>query len=182
MRQDKIIFDVETTGLLKPEASSVTEQPFITEFYAARLDKNNKVIGEVDSLISVPVEIEPFITRLTGIDNTMLIGQPEFIEIYKPLTELFIGTRTIVAHNLPFDSGMLWAELFRLGLEFKFPWPPEWYCTIEHSMYIEGKRLKLSKLHKYATGEEFKEGAHRAKQDTMALLRCYKWLVKEESK
>jgi len=180
MPRDKIIFDTETTGLLKPKASRVENQPYITEFYAARLDRKNRVIGEVDTLISVPVEVTPLITKLTGIENYMLVGKPEFIEVYRHIVDLFKGCETLIAHNLTFDTGVLWAELHRHDLEFKFPWCPSWYCTIEHSMYIEGKRLKLSKLHKYATGEEFKEGAHRAKQDTMALLRCYNWLTKEE--
>ncbi len=179
MQKDKIIFDTETTGLLKPDATRVENQPYITEIYAARLDSKNNVIDEVETLISVPVEIPPLITKLTGIDDYMLMGQPEFIEVYKPLVNLFLGARTIIAHNLPFDNGMLWSELRRHDLEFKFPWPPEWYCTIEHSMHIENKRLKLSKLHEYSTGKEFKEGAHRAKQDVMALLRCYKWMQKE---
>ena len=177
--KDKVIFDTETTGLLEPKASLVSEQPHIIEFYGARLDHKNKVIDELDVLVYSPVEIPKFITKITGIDDDMLIGAPEFIEVYKPLVELFMGTRTVIAHNISFDMGMLWAELSRIDKEFKFPYPPEWYCTMERSMHLENKRLKLGNLHKYATGEVFKEGAHRAKQDVLATLRCYNWMQKE---
>jgi len=177
--KDKIVFDTETTGLPEPEATLVSQQPHMIEIYAARLYHKNKVIDEVDALIYSPIEIPKFITKITGIDGDMLLGAPEFIELYKPLVNLFIGTRTVIGHNISFDMGILWIELRRIGKEFKFPWQPEWYCTMERSMHLENKRLKLGKLHEYATGEEFKEGAHRARQDVLATLRCYKWMIKE---
>jgi len=176
---DKVIFDTETTGLLEPSAALVSQQPHMIEIYAARLDKKNKIIGEVDALIYSPIEIPKYITKINNINDDMLLGAPEFIELYKPLVELFIGTRTAIGHNVVFDMGILWTALSRIDKEFKFPWCPEWYCTLEHSMHLENKRLKLGKLHEYATGTAFKEGAHRAKQDVLATLRCYDWMEKE---
>jgi len=179
--RDTIILDTETTGLLVPEASLLEHQPYITELYAMRVDHKGNLIDEFETFFKVPVPLEKHIIKLTGITDNMLQGAPEFAEEYKNLVEFFMGTRRMVAHNLPFDAGMLWAELSRIGKEFMFPWPPEYYCTIEKSFHIENKRIKLSRLHEHATGKEFKEGAHRAKQDVFALKRCYDWLVEERN-
>lgn len=177
--KDKIIMDTETTGLLEASASLLSQQPHIIEIYAARLDAKNNVIGEVETFIRAPVEIPKYITKITGIDDDMCLGAPTFVQVYKELVELFIGTRILICHNISFDAGMFWAELARIDKVFNFPWPPEWYCTMERSMHLENKHLKLSKLHEYATGEEHKEGAHRAKHDVFATLRCYKWMLEE---
>lgn len=177
--KDKIIFDTETTGLLEPTTILLSDQPHMIEIYAARLDHKNKIIDEIESFVSCPIEIPKHITKINNIDDDMLLGAPDFIEIYKPLCELFVGCVELIGHNVNFDAGMLWAQLSRIDKTFNFPWIKEWYCTMEHSMYIENKRLKLGKLHEYATGEFFKEGAHRAKQDVFATLRCYEWLQKQ---
>lgn len=177
--KDKIVLDTETTGLLEHEVVEKNLQPHIIEIYAARLDRKNNIIDEYETFLSVPVLLEPHIIKITNIEESMLVGQPTFIEIYKNLCEIFMGVQTLIGHNISFDAGMFWIELSRLALEFNFPWPPEWYCTLEQSMYIENKRLKLSKLHEYATGEKEIVGAHRAKTDVMATLRCYKWLQEQ---
>ena len=177
--KDKIITDTETTGLLEPNTVLLSQQPYITEIYAARLDHKNNIIDEIETFFHVPVEIPKHITKITGIDDSMLIGAPRFVEKYNELCKLFLGTTQLIGHNINFDAGMIWAELARIDKVFNFPWPKEWYCTMEHSMHLENKRLKLSKLHEYATGKEHKEGAHRAKQDVLATYRCYKWMQEE---
>ena len=179
--KDTIILDFETTGLLKPSATEMIHQPHAIELYAMRVDKSGNILDEIETFFSVPVVLERHITKITGINENMLQGAPEFSEKYSEICSIFLGCERMVAHNLPFDAGIMWCELVRIGREFQFPWPPDWYCTIEHSMYIENKRLKLGILHKYATGKEFKDGAHRAKQDVLALQRCYNWLLEEEN-
>ena len=177
--KDKIILDTETTGLLEPKTILLKDQPHMIEIYAARLDHKNKIIDEIETFISCPIEIPKFITKITNIDDDMLLGAPDFLDIYNPLCELFVGCTELIGHNINFDAGMLWVQLSRIDKTFNFPWIKEWYCTMEKSMYLENKRLKLSALHKYATGEEHKEGAHRAKQDVFATLRSYEWLQKQ---
>jgi DNA polymerase-3 subunit epsilon len=176
--KDKIIFDTETTGLLEPNTIILSEQPHIIEIYAARLDHKNKVIDEVESFFTVPVELPKHITKITGIDEAMLSGAPEFVELYDDLCKLFLGATEMIGHNINFDAGMLWAELSRIDKVFNFPWIKEWYCTMEKSFHLENKRLRLGMLHKHATGKEYKDGAHRAKQDVLATLRCYDWMQK----
>jgi len=173
-----IFADTETTGLLEAEEADVSRQPYIIEVCFIRLTEDYKFVDSVETLIKPPVPISEEITRITGITNEMVADKPEFPEVYASIVELFLGARTFVAHNARFDTGMLWCELVRMGKEFHFPWPPEWFCTVERSFHIEQRRLKLKYLHKLATGEEH-EGQHRARSDVEALVRCYKWLKEQ---
>jgi len=175
----KIILDTETTGLLKPDAIQLDKQPYITELFMIKI-KKNKIVDEYESLFSVPVELEKHIQKITNITPDMLEGQPVFAQEYKRIAKFFLGCDTVIAHNLPFDLGVLWVELSRIGKEFNFPWPINHVCTIEKSMHLENKRIKLSRLHEYATGRPHSEGAHRARADVMALKECYDWMVKEK--
>jgi len=184
-----IFFDTETTGLLKPNLVSLMQQPRIIEIYAVRFDSDWNVVGEVDTLINPEQELEPVITRITGIEDKDLIGKPTFIEVYPQLCELFLGETEAAAHNAEFDFGMLRVELQRSDLHYKFPWPIKHTCTVEESTHltadsklmsqfdkpVNSRRLKLSQLHQLATGKPH-ENAHRAKDDVMALVRCYRWL------
>lgn len=167
--------DTETTGLLKTDAIDLNLQPHIIELYIIKTEDDFTFIDEIDTFIKPPVPISEEITRITGIDNLMVANAPTFVEVYPDLVSLCLGQETIVGHNLPFDMGMIYCELARMNVEFKFPWPHNWVCTIERSMSIEHKRLKLGYLHELATGNPH-QGAHRAKADTHATARCYFWL------
>jgi DNA polymerase III alpha subunit (gram-positive type) len=179
MKGDIVIFDTETTGLLAPSVSDINMQPYITEFYGVRISPDWDVVGEFESFIKPPVPIPEIVTKITGITDDMVANAPTFIEVYDDLVELYFGARTLVAHNAPFDVGVINWQLVRHGLERKFPWPPQHHCTIELSHPIKNKPLKLSVLHEIATGNPHFEGAHRAKHDVMATVRCYKWLLEQ---
>lgn len=170
-----LVLDTETTGLLKTDALEMSLQPYITELYVIKTQPDGTFVAEVDTFIKPPVPISEEITKITGITNEMVADAPTFVEVYPQLIELFIGERRAVGHNLPFDMGMIYCELARSNLEFRFPWPHDWVCTIEKSMSLEHKRLKLGYLHELATGQPH-EGAHRAKADAWATLRCFFWL------
>lgn len=173
-----IIFDTETTGLIKPEINSLKEQPYITEIHCTKLNDNLDIIDEFDSLLKPGIPIPKFLEDKIGITNEMVKDAKSFADIYLPLAEFFQGATRVVAHNLPFDRSMLANELMRIEKVLQFPWPIEHICTVEKSMYLEQRRINLTKLHTYATGKEF-DGAHRAINDVHALVLCYKWLVEE---
>jgi DNA polymerase-3 subunit alpha (Gram-positive type) len=167
-----IFLDTETTGLLKPAAIRTIEQPFIIELYACKVDKDFKFIGEIETFIKPPVPISEEITKITGIDESMVKDAPTFIEVYKDLVDFFLGEETLIAHNAPFDVGVLYWELFRADKEKHFPWPHRHVCTVERTMPMENRRLPLAKLHEKLLGKPH-ENAHRAKDDVHALIRCY---------
>lgn len=174
-----IIIDKETTGLLKPSANNLSEQPHDIEIYALKLDENFEFVDEFESFVNPMIPIEPHITKITGIDDTMVATAPTFPTLYPELCDLFLGEKEVVAHNVSFDMGMMWVELSRMEREYHFPWPSVWTCTVEKSFHIKNRRMKLSELHELATGTPHKEGAHRARADVHALARCYKWMKEE---
>lgn len=170
-----IIYDTETTGLLKAEGTELILQPHIIEFYGIKIDNDNNIVKEYETFIKPPIPIPDFITKINRIDNQMVKDAPTFVEVYKPLVSMFFNCHTVVAHNLSFDEGMLITELKRIGKEYHFPYPPIKFCTVEQSMHIKGYRLKNNELYKLATGKDI-EGAHIARNDVLATFESYKWL------
>ncbi len=169
------IFDLETTGLREAKGSDQLHQPHIIEIYAMQVDGKGKLIREIDTLIRPPKPVQPHITKITGIDDDMLVNKPSFLQVYKQIMQVFFMSHTIVAHNLSFDEGVLIEELRRIGKEHHFPYPPIKFCTVEQSMHLKGHRLKNSELYEMATGKTL-EGAHRAKADVLATYESYKFL------
>lgn len=175
-RVTTVIFDTETTGLIKPDECDINAQPSIIEIYLLKLDDNLVKIDDFETLIKPPVPITEEITRITRIDNNDVRNSPSFIKIFDSLAKFMTGVDTLVAHNLAFDRAMLANELVRINKILRFPWPREHICTVEKTMHIEQRRLTLTNLHKNLFGEAF-EDAHRAKSDVDALYRCYKELI-----
>ncbi len=171
-----IFIDTETTDLLKPDAAALEDQPHITEIYAVKLTNENlNFISEFHSLFDIPIPVPEKITKMTGITDAMLKGKPKFREVYDALANFFLGEDTVVGHNISFDMGVIRHELRRIEKQWRFPWPPNWICTIEKSMHLRGHRLNLSKLHTIVTGKPHDE-SHRAEGDVIATVRCYTWL------
>ncbi len=176
---DIIIFDQETTGLLKPELSDIKLQPCVTEICCVKIDSDFNFKGEINTLVKPMFPIPAELEQKIGITNAMVANAPTIVDIYDELYEFWLGCKAAVAHNCAFDVGVLRYDLTRHGLEFKFPWPKHHICTVEASRHIYNRRMKLAELHRLATGKDF-ESAHRAKADTYALIRSFEWLVKEK--
>jgi DNA polymerase III epsilon subunit-like protein len=175
----EVVFDTETTGLIKPSANDIKDQPYITEIYCykqVREGNRIEIIGEFDSLVKPPIVISDEITRITGITNEMLERAPSFKQIAPDLAEFFVGVNRFVAHNLPFDKSMLANELLRCDRVLKFPWPTTHVCTVEKSMHYEQRRLTLTRLHEFLFATGF-PNAHRAKNDVIPLVRCYNEMI-----
>jgi len=165
------IFDTETTGLLKPRAAGIESQPYITEIYVVQIDEDFNIIKEVNSYINIPVPVPDFITRITGIKDSDLVGAPTFEELLPVLKDIFEGSTEMVAHNLSFDKSMVGNQVIRAGIK-EFPFPKIETCTVIKSMCLEQRRISLTRLHELLLGKGF-PNAHRAKSDVQALVRCY---------
>lgn len=175
-----IIFDTETTGLKAADAAPLTKQPYIIEFAAIKLD--NETLEEIDRiefLCKPPIELPPLITQITGIRQEDLQNEKPFKAYYQDLIKFFFGDYHMVAHKVDFDRDLLKFELMRIGKLLKFPWPTVHTCTIEKSMSLKNRQLKLQVLYKELFDEEFTE-AHRAMKDVEALTRCVIELRKRE--
>ncbi len=171
------IFDLETTGLVEAKGSDPITQPYITEYFALKVNPKDGTYREFESYIKPPIPIPHHIEKLIGITNQMVANAPTFLDFHKEIIKSMFCSHTIVAHNLPFDLEVLRGELARIGKEYQFPYPPIHFCTVEQSMHIKGHRLKNNELYELATGKEL-VGAHKARNDVWATYESYKWLVK----
>ncbi len=174
-----LAFDTETTGLLHPEPAEIHLQPQMIEIYICKFNYEGDILDEFKSFVKPTLPIPEFITEITHITNEMVADAPSFLEIYDDLCKFVLGEEEIFAHNCPFDIGVVKYELRRHGLEYNFPWPPKHTCTAQISTQIAGKRMRLFQLHEWATGQPKIVGAHRAKTDVMAMVKCIVKLKEE---
>lgn len=165
-----LVFDTETTGLLKPDVSDLAKQPKIIEFALCELDRQYNVVGTHTWLINPGELITEEITKITGLTNDDLKDKPFFIEVLPEIIVAVKGADRIIAHNAPFDHGMLVNDLKRIGLDHKFPYPSEWVCTVQLAQeLIYGRRARMIELYADTMGKPL-EQTHRALDDVMALV------------
>ena len=110
--QEYVVVDLETTG-------GRAEYHRITEIGAVKI-KGGEVMGTFETLLDPGRRIPPKITRLTGISDEMVRGQPVFADVADDL-RAFIGGSIFVAHSVNFDYGFLRQEFARLGQSFRRP-------------------------------------------------------------
>jgi len=172
-----IVFDTETSGLIENRTRGHDRQPEIVEFYACYADlKTGKITRELDVLIKPQKPLTEDNIKRHGITNEMLEKAPPFKHYVPAITKFMAGGTVAIAHNATFDKDMIEVEAERLGITIPLP---RMICTVEQTMHLKGHRLSLSDLHELLFGERF-EGAHRAKVDVAALLRCCVKLHKME--
>jgi DNA polymerase III epsilon subunit-like protein len=99
-----IVFDLETTGLPKAEGSDLDLQPRIIEFGAIRFtDGNFEEYDRLEFMCNPGHDLDPKISKITGIKDEDLKEKKPFIYHYKDLCKFFLGETSMAAHNLPFD-------------------------------------------------------------------------------
>lgn len=161
-----IIFDSETSGLTLPSIASKVNQPRITELGAVRTD-GQTIISQLSQLIYPECLITEEITKITGITNDMLKGQPTFAQYLPKLKEFFNGADMMIAHNAPFDRVMLELELLRANCT-DFPWPAEIICTAQEYATVFGFNPHMKELYQKIIGEPLDQ-KHRALDDVIDL-------------
>jgi len=93
-----VVFDLETTGL-----SAIKDK--IIEIGAVKI-QDGKIIARYSTFVNPKRPIPFEITKLTGIQDTMVLDAPEIEKVLPEFLE-FIGDATLVAHNAGFDVGFL---------------------------------------------------------------------------
>jgi len=157
-----LIFDTETTGLISNRTVRLDRQPHIIEFYGCIADlKTGEIERELDILIKPPVEISAEITKITTITNDLVRDLLPFSAHAADIKSLIESAPLVIAHNMAFDREMVEIEMERAGLTVAWP----------QTLRTGDFRLTLSALHERLLGAPF-SGAHRAKVDVAALLRC----------
>lgn len=164
-----LLFDTETTGLIDNLTIAIDKLPEIIEFYGCYADLGNgQIESELNLLIKPSKSISAEVTGITGIDDEMVREAPAFGQVADEILMYIQNAPLVIAHNLSYDKDVVNTEFKRLGQCVN--WPPV-LCTVEQTIHIKGFRLSLSALHETLFNEPF-SGAHRAKVDVKALLRC----------
>jgi DNA polymerase-3 subunit epsilon len=105
-----VVVDLETTG-------GAAGDDAITELGAVRI-RGGEVLGEFQTLVNPGMAINPFVSVLTGITDSMVCGAPSIGTVVPSFLEFARGA-VLVAHNAPFDVGFLKAACAQLAI----PWP-----------------------------------------------------------
>lgn len=168
--------DTETTGLLEPLGNKLENYPHIIEFYILFTDEKFNEIDSFYTLIKPPIPIPGFITKITNITNEMVEKAPSFEDVSKVIKKRLKFQDVLIGQNLPFDIGCIDIEFRRLDQRLKIKPDCELFCTVAQSMHLKGIRMNSNELHKAATGKEI-VGIHRAKEDVLAMVEYYKFLI-----
>lgn len=180
-----LVFDTETTGLPAHSSSGLEKQPKIIDLGLVEIACDHpeesfcehwRVTREKSWLIHPGESLSAEITKITGLKDDDLRGQPSFPEILPELIDWFLGATGFIAHNAPFDLGLLINELRRCGKEYAFPYPPKQICTVAHFMPVYGRRAKMTEVYERVMGEPLAQ-KHRALDDARALAKI---VIKEQ--
>jgi len=163
-----LLIDVETTGLLKAKKSELDDQPHITEFGAILATDKGDIIYAADQLIQPPIPIPEETIKINGVTDDLVKGMPTFEEYFDIIDCMFEDAHVLVAHNAPFDKGMIDVEYKRLCKIEKLDYPEHVVCTVQEYKAKMGKWPKLTELYKKVIGKELQQ-THRALDDCRAL-------------
>ena len=167
-----LFFDTETTGLIRNAALHVSKQPHIIELGLLRFPEIPDRPSQFGIVLKPPIKIPEIITKITGLTDADVEDAPQFGDIVEELADFVKGETQMVAHNMPFDMGMLLFELRREGWDEKFPMPAELIDTVVMAQpFYRGKFMKLQKLHEDLVGPY--EQKHRAIDDCIMLQAVY---------
>jgi ATP-dependent DNA helicase DinG len=100
------VLDLETTGHGAGDE--------IIQVGLVLLDETMKVIRTYNTFVKPAIPIPPFITQLTGIDESMVEDAPPVEDVLLELIPL-LDDAVLVAHNVGFDAGFLNQALDRCG-------------------------------------------------------------------
>ena len=161
------VIDIETTG-------GNYDQEGITEIAIYQYD-GYKITDQFCSLINPKKQIQPFVKKLTGINEKMLQNAPIFFEVAKRIIEITENC-IIVAHNAAFDYRILKTEFNRLGYEYE----RKTICTINLSKELlpDQKVFNLGKLASNL-GIPFSD-RHRAFGDAQVTLKLFELLIEKD--
>lgn len=78
---------------------------------ALTIVRNDQIVDEFYSLINPPTEFSWRNTRIHGIDLEDVIDAPTFPEVWQHVSAFFERQKLVIAHNAPFDNGVLKSTL-----------------------------------------------------------------------
>ena len=108
MSKRYVVVELETTGNSWKDGKDKITQ------IAAVVVEDGEILEIFSSFVNPKREIPPFITELTGIDESLVKQAPLFQDVAPMIVELLQGA-AFVAHNVHFDWNFLNEELRQAG-------------------------------------------------------------------
>ena len=139
--QRVLVFDTETTGLIKgPRPRALEQYPHITQITAILYSvPEQKIVAVLNEFVALPegVHIDPYASQITGITDEICRerGRP-IKDILQVLCELVLTCNVLVAHNYEFDSEVINAELHRCSERI-----PKYYVKMFQENYLQHNRI-----------------------------------------
>lgn len=130
-----VAFDVETPNYANNRISAIG----ITTI------ENGAVIKNYDYLVNPEVRFDPFNIRLTGITPEMVADQPAFPELWQQI-EPIMSSGVLIAHNAPFDMGVLTQCLSDYGIQWQAFSHYACTCVMGRACYPNLPNHKLNTL------------------------------------
>lgn len=152
-----VVFDVETPNCRNHRMSAI----------GVSVVENGQIVKEWGTLVNPECGFDDFNISLTGITPEMAASAPTFPEIWERLEPDF-ASGVLVAHNAPFDMGVLYKCL----RDYRVHWKKEvvYACTCRMGRYcypnLENHRLNTL-CARCGIGLEH----HRAESDSAAAAR-----------
>ncbi|MGE5614521.1 MAG: PolC-type DNA polymerase III, partial [Bacillota bacterium] len=162
-----VVFDIETTGL-----HAISDK--IIEIGAVKVI-NGEIGDTFSTFINPGVPIPANITRLTGINDSMVAGAPSAGQALAAFLE-FAGDLPVVAHNASFDTGFVKHAVRALGRKFDNIIVDT--LELSRKLFPELERHRLDVVAKHLGVRLSRH--HRAVDDAMAtasiLVKCFEIL------
>lgn len=156
------VVDVETTGGSMARGHRITEVGVV-------IIEQGAIVGSFESLVNPRRRIPSFVSRLTGISDSMVADAPDFEEIAESLAQCLAGS-VFVAHNAPFDWGFVHGELTAATGEEPVM---DRLCTVRLARRLvpQLRRRNLDSLSQHF--DVMIQGRHRAYGDALATAQVF---------
>ncbi len=165
INSEYVVFDIETTGL-SPRFNK------IIEIGAVRI-KDGKITDRYSQFVNPEVPIPYSITKLTSINDTMVLEAPTIEQVLPEFLE-YVGDAILVAHNASFDTSFIREFAKRQGLPFDYTIVDT--MTLAHILIPELGKYTLDRLCKqFAVSLEHH---HRACDDADATAQIFVKMLK----
>ncbi len=161
---DFVVFDLETTGLNNSETGGSMDR--IIEVGAVRIH-GGRIVEKFSTFVACPVRISEEITKLTGIDSTMLVGAPE-VDVVMADFFKFCDGAALVAHNAQFDIKFVRHYAGAAGYRFEH----KLYDTLTFAQQVL-RGLSNYKLNTIADHFGFTFNHHRAFDDAFVTAKIF---------
>jgi len=178
-----LFFDTETTGLPGDQyapASDTTNWPRIVQIAWALIDEDENLSSAQSFLVRPDgFEIPADATSHHGITTEAArLNGVEILDALVAFRKDANCAQTVIAHNIPFDVGVVGAEFARAYLKNPLAGMVE-HCTMRYATdfcQLKGrggyKWPSLTELHNHLFGADF-DSAHDATADVRACAKCF---------